>query len=161
MKFCAYDWVTTDGKQRQGPHGRLRLQTGAQTALYIEQEGYEVLAGFGSSFDLRLSGEYSFRYEPETDGAVYSPASNLEYSDPDHQEPFTSADQMPMVTGHVAAVQQSARLAQMQLAGMMREIRAQAAEIKKERAFLEKVKSGSETPIQGEMETVKTDGEAE
>lgn len=127
MKFDPYSWheVQTDG-QIDAPKGRLRVQCSAPSALYIEAQGYEALAGHGTAFTLDLSEAVKWRVEgPQGVRAfVHRSASTSTVA---AGEVFTNIDRMPHESGHMIEVKRALRMFELERRNALSEIRAERA----------------------------------
>lgn len=127
QKFDVFSWEEVQTNEKiQVAKGRLRLRLSQPAPVYIEAEGFEVLAGFASDFDLEISEAVSFRVEaPECVRAFrYSPFPTSVVAE---GEVFTNIDRMPHESGMLAEVTRARRMLEMEKRQMLAEIRREMA----------------------------------
>lgn len=79
MRFDPFSWQEVNANEQvQGPKGRLRVMCSSpEGAVFIEAEGYEVLAPGGREIDVTLTGDYLFRCDGPGRFFVYQPSKQL------------------------------------------------------------------------------------
>lgn len=110
MKLDLFNWHEVEpNEQAKAPQGSLRVRLSQPAALYVTSEGYEVLAGFGSDFDIvtatpvdtiRAEGPESLRvFVHDTGSRVVQPRDRV----------FTNMDRQPTLSGPMLEVQRAVR----------------------------------------------------
>lgn len=155
MKFDPFAWdeVNTNA-ENESRKGKLQLRSSAPVALYITAQGYEVLAGYGTSFDLDLAETFSFRIEAGKGVRAFrhnpTPSSVVAVG-----EIYTNPDRMPHESGSMAEVLRARRMLEIERRSMM-------AEMRQEFAAMRAASAPAPEPIaQGENETEQPDPEGE
>lgn len=144
MKFDVFQWSEVNiNAQIQAQKGRLQLRTSAQAALYIQAEGYEALAGVGTSFDVEVAQAVTFRLEaPKGVRAFfYEPASSVALLGDDDKVVFTNIDRMPSDSGNLSEVQKAIRLFELQRRSALRELREERDAVRRERLATERAQA--------------------
>lgn len=126
-KFDVFSWdeVKTNEKVKNAK-GQLWLRFSAPSALYIEAEGVEALAGYATEFDLEISEAVTFRVEAPKGVRAFRfspPATSVVAAG----EVFTNIDRMVHESGMVAEVTKARRLLEMERRQMLADIRREAA----------------------------------
>lgn len=125
MKFDLFSWQEVNlNEEIQARKGVLRVQSSATVALYVQAEGYEVLAGVGTSFSVDLSEAVTWRAEgPEGVRVFWQPPALTSFVC--EGEVYTNIDRMPHESGQVAEVTRALRMFELQRREALREIRAE------------------------------------
>lgn len=124
MKFDPLSWheVKNDAETEVGK-GFLRVRLSAPSALYIKAQGYEALAGFGTSFDLEISEAVTFRVDAPPRVRVFYHrvrGTSLKVVG----EVFTNIDRAVDESVSMAEVTRARRQLELERRSMLREIRA-------------------------------------
>lgn len=130
MRFDPFCWSEVSLSEAvSSPRGVLRVKCSAPAALYVRCYGVEVLAGYGTAFDLELAEPFSWWLDapPETRAFIWRPIPTAAEAE---GEVFTNIDRMPQETGHLAEVRRAARQLEFQRRQMMSDIRREAAELR-------------------------------
>lgn len=133
-----------------GPQGGCRVVCHPHAAVFVQADGYEVLAAYGSC-DLQITGAYSFRVV----GAGDAPASYrllVRAASAPVGETFTNLDRMPNESGSVLAVTSALRKMKLEQNAFAKELREERRKLAMERAA---ALSGKEAT--DETETVESD----
>jgi len=124
MKFSPLNWNEVSPNEKiEAPKGWLRLRLSAPCSLYIEAQGYEALAGFGTTFDLELSEAVSFRAVGPKDTRVFHYEPDPSTFTP-KGEVYTNIDRMPDESGNLLEVRQGMRQLELMRRAVLRDIRA-------------------------------------
>lgn len=127
QKFDVFTWEEVQiNEKTEARKGRLRLRISQPVPVYIEAQGFEVLAGYASDFDLEISEAVTFRVEaPEGVRAFrYAPFPTSTVAD---GEVFTNIDRMPHESGMLAEVTRARRMLEIEKRQMLAEIRREMA----------------------------------
>lgn len=126
MKFDVFQWSPVLIKvPQQAPLGRLWLRLSKPGALYVEAQGYEVLAGYGAEFDLKLAQPVTFRIDAAETVSAFLYTPEAVYHRPDG-EVFTNPDRMVHESGAVLEVRKALRAFELEKRAILREMRAMA-----------------------------------
>lgn len=124
MKFSPLSWNEVKPNEKiEAPKGWLRLRLSAPCSLYVEAQGYEALAGFGTSFDLELSEAVTFRASGPKDTRVFHYEADDTTFRP-NSEVYTNIDRMPDESGNLLEVRQGMRQLELMRRAVLRDIRA-------------------------------------
>lgn len=130
MKFNPFEWSEfAPGRVVPCDSGAITVRLSEPGALYVIAGGVEALAGYGTSFDLEISG--SFEWCVEASGACrvfrrddaqigFKPSGKI----------LTNADRMVTQSGSYDEVQKALRLFKLEQMGVMNEMRARTRELK-------------------------------
>lgn len=100
--------------------------TSAPAALYVTAMGYEVLVGYGSSWDISISGSFSFRVDaPKGVRVFYQHLSDACYESAG--EVFTNADRLPFESGALLEVRRAIRVQRLEHMEAMAVMRSETA----------------------------------
>lgn len=113
MKQTVFDWQEV--KHGFETQERLQLRLSRPGAVYIEQEGYEILLGFGSTFDAKISGRFKVNLEIEEGARAFVKARTVDQIECTG-EVFTNIDRQSHESGAVLEVRRAIR--EMQLMQM-------------------------------------------
>lgn len=127
MIFNAFQWKEVPTNVETSHKGQLRLSLSAKAALYITQEGYEALAGYGSAFDLDLSEAVTFRVETSDPTLRVFMHTREKQSMKAKGETYANADRMVMQSTHLAEVTRARRLFEIERRAALREIQEATA----------------------------------
>lgn len=123
MRFDIWKWTEANvGKEYQVPKGRLRVKVSAPAALYVAAEGYEVLAGVGTDFDLIMQQDATWRVEAGKGARVF-------YEDPApvfrsaEGERYTNQDLRPSESTSIIEVKKMLRAFRLEQKAMMERAR--------------------------------------
>lgn len=154
MKFDIFSWQEVQpNEENQARKGILRVRASAPVALYVQAEGYEVLAGVGLSHEVDLSEAVTWRAEaPEGTRVFWQPPAVTTYVC--DGEVYTNIDRMPHESGQVAEVTRALRMFELQRREALREIRA-------ERDALEAARTARQADAQDDPAPVDDQGEAD
>lgn len=123
MKLDLFAWDEFNaGSQYERADGRLRVQLSRPGALMVMAEGYEVCAGFGTSFDVVVACSVRFWAEGPKDMRCFilgEASQVVERS----KTVFTSVDMLPSDEGHYGALRRQMREQQLEHRAMMRQMR--------------------------------------
>lgn len=136
MKFDIFAWSEIEPNLWfNGPAGSLVVKASAPSALFVEQDGFEVCAGHGVAFDLDISGEFRFRLEgPKSARFFYQAGASVAV--PSLGVVYTNADKLPAQSGTYFEVRRALREQQLAQSAMMKEIRAATSLLRAERKAL-------------------------
>lgn len=130
MKFDVFQWnEVKPNVQTPKSKGRLRVLCSQPSPLYFSAQGYEVLAGYGTSFDFEVSEEVTWRVDALKGVRVFVHAPAVTTAEPDG-EVYTNIDRMPHESGTVAEVTRASRMLELQRRAMLREMREEAARLR-------------------------------
>lgn len=149
MKFDPYSWQEFDNDQQvNAPKGRLRVRCSQPAALYIEAQGYEALADYGTAFEIDVSEAVMWRIDgPEgTRAFVYRPRDTSTVA---KGEVFTNIDRMPHESGQMVEVQRALRQFEIERRAALREIRAEQASL---RALRDQVTTPPPPPVSSQQD---------
>lgn len=123
MKFDPFSWQEVKPNEKiEFGKGVLRLRCSAPAPLYIEADGFEVLAGIGATFDLELAQEVTFHVDaPEGVRVFYHRPVQTTFAA--EGEVFTNIDRMPDESGSVMEVRRALRQLELERRAALREIR--------------------------------------
>jgi len=126
-KLDVFAWSEViPGSEVAGVARNLELRCSAPSALFVSSQGYEVLAGYGTDFDLAIADEYTFRLEgPKGVRCFVKGDVSAQYQS--QGQVFTNCDRLPHQSGAVLEVRRALREQQFRHQQFMREAR-QAAE---------------------------------
>lgn len=155
MKYDPYAWdEVKPNEEIRFPKGRLRLQLSAPAPLYITAQGVEGLASYGSTHDVEVSEEVTYRIEGVKSLRAFQRRS-YGTSVEAEGEVYTNVDRMPYESGAVAEVTRARRQLEIERRAMLKEIRAEAAIARAS------VKASAESPPQkGGVQSVEGQPEA-
>lgn len=128
MKFDPYCWLEVKPNEAlEIPKGVLRLRASAPVALYASAQGYEVLVGYGATFEVEFAEAVKIRVDAAKGVRLfrYHPLSTTVHAD---GEVFTNIDRMPDESGSVAEVLRARRMFEFERRNMLAEIRAERDE---------------------------------
>lgn len=127
MKFDIFSWQEVKPNEEiQARKGILRVRASAPVALYVQAEGYEVLAGVGLSHEVDLSEAVIWRAEgPEGTRVFWQPPAVTSVAC--EGEVFTNIDRMPHESGMLAEVTRARRMLEIEKRQMLAEIRREMA----------------------------------
>jgi len=132
MKFDLFRWHEVKPNDKiQAPKGFLRLRLSQASPVYLEAEGYEVLLGVSSSFDVELSQAVTFRAEAPSKTRVFFErgfGSSVEQSG----EVFTNIDRMVDESGTVSEITRAMRMFELERRATLKEIRQERASLLKQ-----------------------------
>lgn len=148
MKFDVFSWdeVKPNVKIEVGK-GPLRLQCSAQTALYVEAEGVEALAGLSAAHHIEVAEEVTIRLETAAKGVrcfLFRPATTTAVEP--HGEVYTNIDRMSDESGTMAEITKARRQFELERRAILREMKVEHAKL---RAAMK-----AETPLQQTTEPV-------
>lgn len=156
MKFDPLNWQEEKpNAEIQAPKGKLRLRLSQAAPVFVSVEGFEALAGVGTTFDLEVSEAVTFRVEASKSCRVFRQVAFGTTVRVDADEVFTNADRMPFESGALAEVTRARRMLEIERREMMREMRAEHARTK---AAIRRARGEDEPqaePDQGEPLTAK------
>jgi hypothetical protein len=155
VKFNVFNWSEVHrDKETQGTPGLLHVMcSDPQAAVFVEQEGYEVLAGVGSEVKLRIDKPYRFRVVCGQKHKVFALTPLSESGEADKAE-FTNLDRGLLESGSVEEVRKAVRQFKLEQRAF------RLAERKRKRE--EQMEQPSEPEPEEETETVEeTETEAE
>ena len=130
MKLDIFKWSQVDlEKETPVPNGRLTVKTSLPCSVFVSQEGYEVLAGYGTEFDYTISGAAEFRIEgPAKARAVYlNPPRKGQVVELPR---FTNTERKAMESGTMLEITKAMRQMKLEHQIMRRAIRGEAAALK-------------------------------
>lgn len=125
MKFDIFSWQEVKPNEEiQARKGVLRVRASAPVALYVQADGYEVLAGVGLTHEVDLSEAVIWRAEaPKGTRVFWQPPAVTSVRC--EGEVYTNIDRMPHESGQVAEVTRALRMFELQRRQALREIRAE------------------------------------
>lgn len=133
MRFDPFTYeAVKPGSVIDGPQGGFRVVCHPSAAVFVQADGYEVLASYGSC-DLQITGAYSFRVV----GADDAPASYrllVRSASAPVGETFTNLDRMPNESGSVLAVTSALRKMKLEQNAFAKELREERRKLAMERA---------------------------
>lgn len=133
MIYDAFQWKEIEvGKEIVIPQGRLILRLSQPGAVYITQQGYEGLAGYGADHDYQVTGYATYRVEAEKARAFVKQPDVVTYESTGNI--FTNADRMPTESGSMLEVTRAMRLFRFEQQQTLREMRLAAKELNEARA---------------------------
>lgn len=157
MKFDVFSWdeIKTNGQIKVGK-GVLRLQVSAPSALFLEAQGVETLAGYGTSFDVEVAEDVKVRVEaPKGARAfLFRPAGSTAVQP--IGEVYTNADRMPNESGAYAEVTRARREFELERRSMLRELRSEGEKMRKE---LKALRGSDETPLDAASDVIDVERE--
>jgi len=136
MKLDLFSWQEFASGVSVPWSGPLRLKVSEPSALYLlNADGIEILAGFGASFDLDISGSFEFRVDGKSKARVFVDMP------PDGSfrslgEIFSNPDRLRHESGALREVRAALRLQQIESAHMMAQVRAETSKLRAERVAL-------------------------
>lgn len=149
MKFDPFAWKEVpDAQKIQVGKGRVRLHLSEPAALYVHSQGYEALAGYGSSFDL----EFAEKVTLSTVASrvfVFDPSVRSEKS---KGQVFTNIDRMPDESGNVLEVRRAMRELELTRRSILREIRQERHKAKREADAVIEAEAEVARPERAELE---------
>jgi len=135
-KLDVFAWYeVTPGTEVAGIARNLELRCSAPSALFVSSQGYEVLAGYGTDFDLAIADEYTFRLEGGK-GVRCFVKGNVFAQYQSRGQVFTNCDRLPHQSGAVLEVRRALREQQFRHQQFMREARQAAEGLRRMRADL-------------------------
>lgn len=157
MKFDIFSWQEVkSNEQIQARKGILRVRASAPVALYVEAEGYEVLAGVGLTHEIDLSEAVTWRAEaPEGTRVFWQPPAVTSFVC--EGEVFTNIDRMPHESGQVAEVTRALRMFELERRRALQEIRAERDALEAARTARQADAQGDPSPVDGEDEGNEAD----
>lgn len=123
-QFSPHEWLEVEHGKEFQHSGTLQLQASGPVALYVAQDGFEALAGFGSSFRLDISGSYTFRLEGK--GRSFLRSVAVRPADGAFEEAYTELDMRSQDGGHMRAVTAAVRQMKLEARALMQQLRADA-----------------------------------
>lgn len=149
MRFDPFSWQKVQpGEILEGPKGRLQIMCSSpEGVVFVESEGYEVLAGTGQKIDVTLAGPYRFRCDGPGVFQVYNPTKEVYKTE---GVVFTNLDRKPLESGAVYEVRKALRELELAKRATLKEIREESRKtgvrMRPEKEPL------AETPVDGEPE---------
>lgn len=121
MKFNVFAWEEVPTNEEiKIRKGRLRLQCSGPCAVYVSEEGYEALAGFGAFFDLEFTETVTLRVVGDVRAFMHrAPQTSFKAVG----EVFTNIDRMTHESGTVLEVRKALRELELQRRAAIRSIR--------------------------------------
>lgn len=139
MKFDPFNWSEFGlGETLNETSGRLRGICSHVARWYVIADGYEVLAGVGTSVDLSVGTSFQFRVESDEKRArlfCYCVPDLSRSATP--SEAFTNIDRQPFESGTMLAITKRLREHDLAQRGLLRQIRSQSAELERRRSALQ------------------------
>lgn len=127
MKFDPFAWAEVQPNEKtETGKGILRVRCSAPAPLYVEAEGYEVLAEVGTAFEIDLSEAVIWRVDAPKGARIFWMPPPLTSYRP-QGEVYTNIDRMPHESGQLAEVTRALRMFEIERRSALREIRAEAA----------------------------------
>lgn len=130
MKFDLFAWSEVAPNEKvQAGKGVLRVRCSAPAPLYVEAEGYEVLAEVGTAFEIDLSEAVTWRVEaPKGARTFWMPPALTSHR---HEgEVYTNIDRMPHESGQLAEVTRAMRVFEIEQRSVLKKIRSEAAALR-------------------------------
>lgn len=147
MKLDPFAWSEVNPNEKvQAGKGILRVRCSTSAPLYVEAEGYEVLAEVGTSFEIDLSEAVTWRVEAPNGARIFWMPPSLTSHTP-QGEVFTNIDRMPHESGQLAEVTRAMRMFELERRSVLKEIRSEAAAL---RAAREAVQQPVELAVEAE-----------
>lgn len=130
MKFDVFSWAEVNPNEKvQAGKGILRVRCSASSPLYVEAEGYEVLAEVGTAFEIDLSEAVTWRVEaPKGARIFWMPPALTSYRA--EGEVYTNIDRMPHESGQLAEVSRAMRMFEFERRAYLKEMRAEIAALR-------------------------------
>lgn len=136
MKFDPFNWskVSVEKVYEAPLGGRVWVRASQPVNLFVEVDGYEVLAGSGQEIDIQTQAEdgVKLRVEGGNDAAVFLYSPQRTVFEPSDGETFTNIDRKPLESGSVLEVQRAMRMLRLEERAMMARVRAARGEIEGE-----------------------------
>lgn len=166
MKFDVFQWDEVKHGEERKAKGVLRVRCSASAPLYIEAEGYEVLASVGTAHEIDLAQEVSWRVDAPKAVRVFVQQAAQTAFDLSEEEVFTNIDRMPDESGSMAEVLRARRQFELERRSLLNELRAEKAELRAARKARRAEKKAAEeaaedTAEAGAEEVVDQGGEAD
>lgn len=160
MKFDLFSWAEVKANEEiQTGKGILRVRASAPVALYVQAEGYEVLAGVGTSHEVDLSEAVTWRADaPEGTRIFWQPPALTSHRC--EGEVFTNIERMPHESGQMQEVTRALRMFELERRQALREIRAERQALEASRAAAQPDPQGDPAPVENEGEGNEADDEA-
>lgn len=130
MKFDPFVWAEVQSNEKtETGKGILRVRCSAPAPLYVEAEGYEVLAEVGTAFEIDLSEAVTWRVDAPKGARIFWMPSALTSYRP-QGEVYTNIDRMPHESGQLAEVTRAMRMFELERRATLKEIRAEAVALR-------------------------------
>ncbi|SEH91223.1 hypothetical protein [Paracoccus alkenifer] len=154
MKLDPFAWSEVNLNEKiQAGKGILRVRCSAPAPLYVEAEGYEVLAEVGTSFEIDLSEAVTWRVDAPKGARIFWMPPPVTSHRP-YGEVYTNIDRMPHESGQLAEVTRAMRMLELERRSVLKEIRSEAAALRAARDAAEKsVQPGIEAAPEQTEET--------
>lgn len=145
--FDVFAWAETALNESLSGSRSLVVRCSAPACLYVSVEGYEVLAGVGTDFDLRLGEAYSWRVEgPKGCRVFYQPGH---MSSVDSQGEVFTNTRMPEQSGSYFEVKKALREQKLQARVIMNEMRQATADLRAARSAAAAAQAAAAAPPAG------------
>lgn len=149
----------TPNETHEAPKGRLQVLCSQPVAVFIEAQGYEVLAAVGQKADITLVEPVRYRIEARkgTRCFVTSPRAIFYKSD---GEIFTNSDRQPLESGALMEVRKAVRQHKLEMASVLQQTRDEARKFlrdKRKAGKADDTKSGKDDnpEVQPDLEAEK------
>lgn len=137
MKLDPFAWSEVSANEKiEAGKGVLRVRCSAPSPLYVEAEGYEVLADVGTSFEVDLSEAVIWRVDAPKGARIFWMPPALT-SHRHVGEVYTNIDRMPHESGQLAEITRAMRMFEIERRSYLKQMRSEAAALRAARAKAE------------------------
>lgn len=130
MKLDPFAWSEVNPNEKvEAGKGILRVRCSASAPLYVECEGYEVLAEVGTAFEVDLSEAVTWRVDAPKGARIFWMPPALTSHRPEG-EVYTNIDRMPHESGQLAEVTRAMRMFEVERRSYLKQMRAEIAALR-------------------------------
>ena len=145
QRLDVFNWKEVENGERF--QGRMHLRASGQVAAFLEVEGFEVLAGYGSEIEVTFEGTGVLRIEAPKGVKVFAYCKTRQGLE-SKGEIFTNIDRKPHESAAMLEVKRALRLFEVQKRKSLNELRAIEEEAKAARKAAKQARKAAEAEVE-------------